>query len=84
MLTTNQQITLNGHSKINDVAVENYTASFNTDNPTAISINSNIINAELRKENKEQCRADRNEFEDMAYALQDEYTANEGETSEDA
>lgn len=72
MLTTNKRITLTGSSVIDETTAESYSATINSDRPASMSLNSTIENAEVRKANKEQCRSDRNEFEDMAYALQDE------------
>ncbi len=42
-------------------------------------IQQSTTNQELRKENCTQCRKDRDEFEELAYAMQDEMIANKGQ-----
>lgn len=75
MLTLNKKITLNGTSMIDGVAVEGYTAQIDSENPENMTITSFPHNKALLKENRVQCRQDEAEFEDMAYALQDELIA---------
>lgn len=75
MLTTTKKITLTGTSVIDGVNVEGYTATIDSENPENMTITSFPHNKTLLKENRVQCRADEAEFEDMAYALQDEMLA---------
>ena len=72
-LTTSKSINLSGQSVINGVTVETYTASCSEANPKTMYIQ------QLRKENRTQCRKDRDEFEELAYAMQDEMIANKGQ-----
>ncbi|MCQ4934118.1 hypothetical protein [Blautia faecis] len=50
-----------------------------TRNPKTMYIQQSTTNQELRKENRTQCRKDRDEFEELAYAMQDEMIANKGQ-----
>ena len=74
-LTTSKSINLSGQSVINGVTVETYTASCSEANPKTMYIQQSTTNQELRKEN----RKDRDEFEELAYAMQDEMIANKGQ-----
>lgn len=75
MLTTKKSITLTGTSTIDGVTAERYTANINEDDPDNMTVTSVQANKSLYKENRETCRVDRNEFEEVAYALQDEMIA---------
>ncbi len=61
-LTTSKSINLSGQSVINGVTVETYTASCSEANPKTMYIQQSTTNQELRKENRTQCRKDRDEF----------------------
>lgn len=75
MLTMKKTITLTGQSVIDGVIAEGYSATINQDNPNDMSISSYQQNKELYKANRVICRADRAEFEDAAYTIQDETLA---------
>lgn len=75
MLNTKKSITLTGQSTINGVIAEGYSATINSDNPTDMSISAYQQDKDLYKANRTICRTDRAEFEDAAYALQDEMLA---------
>ena len=71
-LTTSKSINLSGQSVINGVTVETYTASCSEANPKTMYIQQSTTN-------RTQCRKDRDEFEELAYAMQDEMIANKGQ-----
>lgn len=78
-LTTSKNINLSGQSVINRVTVETYTASLSETNPENMYIQQSTTNQELRKANRTQCRKDRDDFEELAYAMQDKMIANKGQ-----
>lgn len=84
MLNITKSITLKGTSTIDGVVVEGYQAVINSANPNEMNISSWQQNKPLYKENRAQCRADKAEFEDAAYALQDELLAEKGAEEENA
>lgn len=75
MLNTTKSITLKGNSIIDGVIVEGYQAVINSANPNDMTISSWQQDKALYKANRVQCRADSAEFEETAYALQDEMLA---------
>lgn len=75
MLNMTQTITLNGNSTIDGVVAEGYTATINSDNPADMTISRWQADKEVYKANRTQCRKDSADFEDAAYALQDELIA---------
>lgn len=75
MLKTEKRITFTGNSTFDGVIAETYTATINSDNPADMTITSYQQNKAVYKENREQCWADRAEFENAAYAMQDEMIA---------
>ena len=64
-----------GLTTIGDRHVVQYDAMIPTAAPETMTIHSAKLNYELYKENREICRADLAEFEDMCYAIQDELIA---------
>lgn len=82
MLDYTKEYTLKGKSVIDGVDVEGYTAVINSAIPENLTLSSYPINKTLLKENRVQCRADEAEFEDIAYALQDELLEAKTETAE--
>lgn len=74
-LTTKKEITLTGESKIDDVVAEVYRAVINSDNPEDMTLTAVQRDKALYKANRRQCRADNAEFEELAYAVQDEMLA---------
>lgn len=74
-LTYKDSITRTGYTEIDGVKVVQHTCVINTDNPEDMSLSSIKINPELYKANRSACRADIAEFEDAAYALQEQYIA---------
>lgn len=75
MLTKTKSITLKGFSVVNGVNVEGYSAEINSENPEDITMSSWQQDKSLYKANRSTCRADQAEFEDAAYAIQDEMIA---------
>lgn len=74
-LTVRKNITLNGECIIDGVKAKGYTAVINSENPLDMSLSSYQLNKELCKANRTTCRSDEAEFEDLAYAIQDEMLA---------
>lgn len=74
-LHSRKKITVEGESVINGAVVQGYRAEINSDNPEDITISDWIVDKNGYKENRVQARRDSNEFEDMAYAIQDEMIA---------
>lgn len=75
MLNTNKNIELTGYSVIDGVNAEFYRAVINSTDPNNIEFGSTQLDKALCKASRTQCRADEAEFEDMAYAIQDEMLA---------
>lgn len=75
MLNYKKSITLTGGSCIDGVQAEGYSATINSENPEDITLSSWQTDKELYKKNRSQCRQDAAEFEDAAYAIQDELIA---------
>lgn len=75
MLTIDTNITLTGKSMIDGVQAEGYQAVIKSDNPEDMTITSWQTNKALYKANRVQCRADSAEFEELAYAKQEELIA---------
>lgn len=75
MLTTNKKITLTGRSVIDNVEVCGFQAQIDSEKPENMTLTDWQIKKDLYKANRASCRADQAEFEDMAYALQDELIA---------
>lgn len=82
MLSIKKNITLTGSSKIDGVIAEGYQAVIESDNPQNMTISSWQANKELYKANRVQCRLDSAEFEEMAYAIQEELIAGNGVVEE--
>lgn len=82
MLSIKKNITLTGSSKIDGVIAEGYQAVIESDNPQNMTISSWQANKELYKANRVQCRLDSAEFEEMAYAIQEELIAGNGTAEE--
>lgn len=87
MLTITKNVTLTGVTKIDGVITERHTATINSENPSEMTLNLGIkVNKTLSEANLDTCRAERNAFEDAAYALKNEMIAAqeaEAETEED-
>lgn len=75
MLTTKERISYMGESIIDDISVAGFTATIDASNPEDMNISVYQNNKEAYKKNRVQARADQAEFEDMAYAKQDEMIA---------
>lgn len=76
MLKTIKKVTLEGKSVIDGVIVAHFAASINSDDPNQMTLTSTQINKAACKENRAAVRADEAEFEDYAYAIQDEMLEN--------
>ena len=72
MLKTSKNVTVNGMSMIDGVQAAGYTASIDTQDPNSMNISSWQTDKALYKAHRAECRADAAEFEDLAYAMQDE------------
>lgn len=76
-----KSITLSGSSTIDGEVAQQYQVVINSENPEDINFSNWQANKALYKENRVQCRKDEAEFEEMAYAIQDEMIA-ENEATE--
>ena len=79
MLNMTKSITLTGTSTIDGKVAEGYQAVIREENPEDMAISSYQGDKALYKANRAQCRKDSAEFEDKAYALQDEMIAAKSE-----
>lgn len=75
MLKVERSITLTGESIIDGVQAEGYSAKISSENPDGITFSNWQANKTLYKANRTQCRQDAADFEDAAYAVQDEMIA---------
>lgn len=82
MLKITESTTFSGRSVIDGIVAEEYKAVIDSNNPEGMTVTSWQVNKEVYKTNRVQCRADKAEFEDMAYAKQDEMIVEKLETSE--
>ena len=72
MLNINKNITLSGTSVIDGVQVMYMSASISTDGGNGANVNTTITNQEVYNANKVQVRADKAEFEQEVYKIEDE------------
>lgn len=72
-LTYNDSITRTGYTTIDGKVALQHVCTINTGNPEEMSLVSSKIDLALCKENRDICRSDTAEFEDLAYELQDKY-----------
>lgn len=70
LTTTKKEITLIGKSVVGDKDVELYTARIDSENPDDMDITAYRKEKILYRDNLEECQADRNNFEKLAYAEQ--------------
>lgn len=85
MLKVSQKITITGESVINGVSVAGFTAAIKSEDPSDITFSNWQNDKQAYKENRTAVRADLAEFEDYAYARQDELLAEgyqEGDSNE--
>ena len=75
MLKMRQTINLAGESIIDDILVEAYNASIDSNNLEVVQFGSWINDPAMHKANRTEVRADEAAFEDAVYALQDELIA---------
>lgn len=75
MLKMEKSITLTGRSIIEGKEVEGYSAVIKSEKPENMTITSWMMDGAAYKENRVQCRKDQADFEDAAYAIQDEIIA---------
>ena len=75
MLNIEKNITFSGKSIIDGKEAEGYTAVIKSEKPQDMVITSWQIDGATYKENRVQCRKDKADFEDAAYAMQDEMIA---------
>jgi hypothetical protein len=75
MLNITKRITLSGQTIIDGASVAGYSANIDSENPSDMTLSMWQNNKELYKENRTTCRQEQAEFEDTAYALQDEMIA---------
>lgn len=71
-LTYKDTIQRIGYTIVNDTKVVQHVCTITTDNPQEMRVSMVKMDAELYKEYRDVCRDDFAEFEDAAYALQEE------------
>lgn len=72
MLTIrSKSISLSGDSTVNDQVVFAFQASINSNNPKEVQFSNWINDHELYKQNRKECNADYESFQDEVYKLQD-------------
>lgn len=84
MLTMKKSITITGSSVIEGVIAEGYQAVIDGENPSEMNLSSWQQDKAAYKANRTQCRKDAADFEDAAYALQDEMIAEKEAAAETA
>ena len=85
MLNIKQSINLIGESKIKNETVVYMTATVTTDSSGTPTVVTNVLNEELYKSNRKECRADISSFTDNVYEIQDSiFGENTEETKEEA
>lgn len=72
-LTFKDSITRTGYTTIDGKKVMQHSCVIDTTNPQNMTLSSTKMDKEAYKENRDICRADIAEFEDAAYALQEQY-----------
>ena len=75
MLDITKTITFTGTSKIGEATVKIFTATINTANPEEMPFNHYVVDYVLYKANRAVISAEQLEFEDAAYAFQDQLIA---------
>ena len=76
-LSWKDSITRTGYTEIDGKKVMQHVCAISADAPENMTVNSVKMDKELYKANREICRADAAEFEDAAYALQEQYMSQE-------
>lgn len=71
-MTIRETIKREGYTNIDGVNVVYHHAEIRTDDPTNSTVNNSILDKDIYKQNRALCRQHIAEFEDEAYALQDE------------
>ena len=85
MLNIKESINLIGESKIKNETVVYMTATVTTDSSGTPTVVTNVLNEELYKANRKECRADISSFTDNVYEIQDRiFGENTEETKEEA
>lgn len=70
-LKTTKSVSLNGQSIVNDVPAIFYSANITTDASNTSTINQSITDYSVYKANREECRADYEEFQKMVWKIED-------------
>ena len=85
MLNIKESINLIGESKIKNETVVYMIAIVTTDSSGTPTVVTNVLNEELYKSNRKECRADISSFTDNVYEIQDRiFGGNTEETKEEA
>jgi len=71
MLNIKESINLIGESKIKEETVVYMTATVTTDSSGTPTVVTNVLNEELYKGNRKECRADISSFTNNVYEIQD-------------
>lgn len=71
-LETKKSINIAGESKINGQQVIYLSASVKTDSAGNTSISQSIVNQELYRQNRTECRKDVEDFQDRVWTVEDD------------
>ncbi|MEC5340375.1 hypothetical protein NGC82_13735 [Enterococcus casseliflavus] len=78
-LETKKSISITGESKINGKQVIYLSANVTTDNAGNSNISQQIMNQELYKQNRVECRKDIDEFQAKVWAVEDDLLSDSGQ-----
>jgi hypothetical protein len=82
MLSIQKKVTLTGETVIDGKSVLGHSATIDSDNPAEITISCWKNDKDLYKQHRSLCRQEQAEFEDAAYAVQDEIISEKGQEEE--
>lgn len=78
-LETKKSISITGESKINGKQVIYLSANVTTDNAGNSNISQQIMDQELYKQNRVECRKDIDEFQAKVWAVEDDLLSDSGQ-----
>lgn len=70
MLNTKKKVVLEGYSKAGNVNAQYYRAEIDSENPQKVNYTISVLDQAAYKENRETCKEDMNDFEEMMYKVQ--------------
>ena len=75
MLEINKETKFKGTSKVGEATAKVFEATINTANPESMTFNNYIVSYDLYKNNRTAITTEQTQFEDAAYAFQDQLIA---------